>query len=181
MNKRNLVVIVVAAASMIACESDKQHNQRVFKKLREESYQEALAELPKLEARLFANQQEKENGVERGGDIYLQHCARCHGVYAQGGDTAFDLKNKETGETAHFEPPELKPQRFDLDSDILRQLRDYAQQIKNGGRYMPPIGEFPRDKSGNPSLDAVREMMDYIKSAPRLSSYRSYLKEGKPK
>ena len=184
MNKRNLAVIVLVAASLVACgESDEQRYQRVSKKWREEGYQEALVELPKLEAMLFATQEEKENGIERGGDIYVQHCARCHGVYAQGGDTPFDFRNRKTGEITQFKPPELKASGFadGSERERLSMLQGYSNRIKDGGSYMPQIEEFPRDKSGNPPLDAVRKIIDYILNATKLSVYRDYIRQGQPK
>ena len=181
MHLRNLALVVLVAAPMVACESVEQQTQRVSKKLAEDGYREALVELPGLEARLFANQNERENGVVKGGDIYLKHCASCHGEYAQGGDDLHSFIKKDTGERVQFKPPILEPLRFSLDSDRERQKQDYARQIKDGGRYMPPIKEFPHDESGNPYLEAVRKIIDYILEAPKLSMYRKYVRQGKPK
>ena len=162
MHSRNIAVIVLAAWVGFISACSKQEPPPDYKALE-----------AKLRAELFvATLAQKDKGELKGGDIYMENCAVCHGEDADGGEYEIIFTNRKTGEKHSFKPPKLDAQRPTLHgyTAFLKSM------INEGGEYMPP-----RDNLRNLSESDLKGIEAYIRSASRLKYYHDMAEQLKQK
>ena len=106
----------------------------------------------------------RESPISRGRELFLQHCAACHGAKADGHGPLADELSPRPADLRQLSKKYGNPLRED---QIARFMDGRAQVAAHGSREMPVWGEemwqSPKGKSTQVS-DSVADIIRYLQS-----------------
>ena len=157
MNLKNIAAIVLAVSvGAVSCNTNQSPNP---------DYNALRSELAELEQK-----------TAKGEAMFLKYCAVCHGQYSKGGDNPYMMKNRETGNMVQVTPPGLEdPLNRGMFADENAYLKHLSVKIQEGGTFMLPITDFPRDDSDAPRKEELGELRKFILYSSDLQQRREYI------